>query len=113
MTAFFIIVSLILNIVALMAIIILFLRQNKLLQVEENQKKTMNEMEELITTYLLEMKDENEHFIQRISGINNEKTLPVKSELKYVSSSKNTNFQLDEDVGENNSKQETGFFESY
>ena len=38
MTAFFIIISLMLNIIALLAIVILFLRQNKLLKVEETRK---------------------------------------------------------------------------
>ncbi|MBB6443868.1 hypothetical protein HNR53_000456 [Bacillus benzoevorans] len=61
------------NIIAMLAIVILFLRQNKLLQVEENQKKAIKEMELLINSYLLEMKDENEHFIREVKKIKDEK----------------------------------------
>lgn len=73
MLVFLIVVSLILNIISLLAIVILFLRQNKLLQVEANQKKTIKEMEELIHSYILEIKDENEAFIKKVKKIQNEK----------------------------------------
>jgi hypothetical protein len=80
MLVFLIIVSLILNIVAMLAIVILFLRQNKLLQVEDNQKKAIKEMEMLINSYLLEMKDENEDFIRRVKEMQDEKrNFPVES----------------------------------
>lgn len=80
MLVFLIIVSLILNIVATLAIVILFLRQNKLLQVEDNQKKAIKEMEMLINSYLLEMKDENEDFIRRVKEMQDEKrNFPVES----------------------------------
>lgn len=80
MLVFLIIVSLILNIVAMLAIVILFLRQNKLLQVEGNQKKAIKEMEMLINSYLLEMKDENEDFIRKVKEIQDEKrNFPVES----------------------------------
>lgn len=73
MTAFFIIISIMLNIIALMAIVILYLRQNKLLKVEVDQKKSLAEIEELMSSYLLEIKDENEQFIERVKGVNKEK----------------------------------------
>jgi hypothetical protein len=63
-----------LNIIALMASVILFLRKNKLLKVESDQKKTMVEIEELMSSYLLEMQDENERFIRRAKEINKEKS---------------------------------------
>ena len=73
MVGFLIIISLIFNVIAILAIIILYLRQNKLLQVEEQQKKAMAEMESLINSYLLEMKDENKRFIQRVKEMKDEK----------------------------------------
>src|SRR4051794_12621166 len=84
MTAFFIIISIMLNIIALMAIVILFLRQNKLLKVEVDQKKSLVEIEELMSSYLLEMKDENEHFIERINEINEEKRKLKQTSLNHV-----------------------------
>lgn len=56
-----------------MAIVILYLRQNKLLKVEVDQKKSLAEIEELMSSYLLEIKDENEQFIERVKGVNKEK----------------------------------------
>jgi len=78
MTVFFIIISFVLNIIAILGIVILFLRQNKLMQVEENQKKMVKDMEELMSSYLLEMKDENERFIERVKEMNEEQLSTYK-----------------------------------
>ncbi|WP_071395313.1 hypothetical protein [Bacillus tuaregi] len=85
MTIFFIIISFILNIISLMGIIILFLRQNKLVKVDENQKKTMMEMEELMSSYLLEMKEENERFINRVKDTNEKQFSNVNQLQKALS----------------------------
>lgn len=69
MDVFFIIVSIMLNILLLLAVVILYVRQNKLFGMEEMQKRTLKEMEELISAYLLEMKEENEQFINRVKEI--------------------------------------------
>ena len=45
MTIFFIVINLILNMIALLSIIILFLRQGKLFRLEDNQKRNIQEME--------------------------------------------------------------------
>jgi uncharacterized protein YdbL (DUF1318 family) len=84
MTAFFIIISIMLNIIALMAIVILFLRQNKLLKVEVDQKKSLVEIEELMSSYLLEMKDENERFIEQINEINEGERKLKQASLNHV-----------------------------
>ena len=55
-----------LNILALIAIVILYLRQNKLIKMDERQKNIIKEMEELISTYLLEMKEENNLCMDRM-----------------------------------------------
>ncbi|KAA9025851.1 DUF6115 domain-containing protein [Niallia endozanthoxylica] len=87
MTVFFIIISFIINIIAIMGIVILFLRQNKLVKVDENQKKTMKEMEELMSSYILEMKDENERFIKRFETMNkvqfSSNQLPEKASIPH------------------------------
>ncbi|USK57038.1 hypothetical protein LIS82_11380 [Cytobacillus solani] len=69
MTTFLLLFSLFLNVLAIFAIIILFLRQNRLLQVERKQEKMISDMEEVISTYLLQMKEENEAFIERVKNM--------------------------------------------
>jgi hypothetical protein len=69
MINFLLSLSLILNIVALFCIVILYLRQNRLLEVENKQEKLIKEMEEVISSYLIEMTEENEKFIDRVRGL--------------------------------------------
>ncbi|WP_066288960.1 hypothetical protein [Bacillus sp. FJAT-29937] len=69
MTTFLLLVSLFLNVLALFSIIILFLRQNRFLQVEKKQEKMIQEMEEVISAYLVQMKEENDDFIKRMGHI--------------------------------------------
>jgi len=71
MIAFLVTISLTLNILAFTIMAILFLRQNKLIEMEKNLKKPMIEMEELISAYLIQMKDENDRFIQRVTSLKN------------------------------------------
>lgn len=66
MSTFFIIISLILNVVSLFIILILYLRQNRLFEVEKNQEKLLKEMEGIISSYLLEIREDNEQFINKI-----------------------------------------------
>ncbi|MDZ5473453.1 hypothetical protein SM124_17200 [Bacillus sp. 31A1R] len=70
MTNFLLLVSLILNIIALFAIIILYLRQNRFANMETKQEKMLHEMEETISTYLMQMQEENEQFINKIIEVN-------------------------------------------
>ncbi|URM31688.1 hypothetical protein LLY41_14845 [Cytobacillus firmus] len=89
MTAFLLAISLLLNIVALLAIILLYLRQNKLMDTEKKQEKVLIEMEEVISAYLVQMKEENDDFISKLSKINvkndtsiKEKIIPVNLDKK-------------------------------
>jgi hypothetical protein len=70
MTAFLLVISLLLNGVAIFSIIILYARQNRLVEVEKSQERMMKEMEEVISSYLIEMKEENEAFINRFQQLN-------------------------------------------
>ncbi|RBP95274.1 hypothetical protein DFO70_103314 [Cytobacillus firmus] len=89
MTAFLLAISLLLNIVAFLAIILLFLRQNKLMEAEKNQEKVLVEMEDVISSYLIQMKEENDDFINKFSQINaknqsseKEKSIRLNTERK-------------------------------
>lgn len=68
MATLFIFISFMLNAVALFAIIVLFMRQNRLHEVKKQQEKLAAEMEEMMAAYLLEMKEENEKFINEFSA---------------------------------------------
>jgi hypothetical protein len=80
MTSVFLFISILLNIIALFFIVILYLRQSKLFEVENKQRKMIEEMEDVISTYLAEMKEENENFINRIT--NAEKSKGKKKESR-------------------------------
>ncbi|PAQ15908.1 hypothetical protein CD798_04085 [Bacillaceae bacterium SAOS 7] len=83
MTTLFIMTSLILNAVALFAIILLFLRQNRLFDLKNQQRKIAQEMEGMMDAYLLEMKEENEKFIEQLSqkaSVNEAKPSPVQEQ---------------------------------
>lgn len=95
MAAFLIIVSFILHLIAFLAIILLFLRQNKLLQVEKEQKKVIEELEQVIDAYMLEMKEENERFIQRVKKIQEEQV-----SMKHVPSTKTVTVDESRKTGE-------------
>lgn len=78
MTNILLLLSILLNIVALLCIVILYLRQNRFLQVEKKQEKLLGEMEEVISTYLIEMTEENEKFINKVKEL-------VKSQKSFTS----------------------------
>lgn len=100
MTNFLLLLSLVLNVIALFCVVILYLRQNRLLQVEKNQTKLLNEMEEVISTYLLEMTEENEIFIEKVREMTS-KTLP-KDTHKEASPEKNSaDVVLEEEIPQN------------
>ncbi|GLY10462.1 hypothetical protein [Pseudobacillus badius] len=68
MATLFIFISFILNAVALFAIILLFMRQNRLHEIKKEQEKLVADMEEMMTAYLAEMKEENEKLIKEFSS---------------------------------------------
>ncbi|MDQ0214274.1 Sec-independent protein translocase protein TatA [Oikeobacillus pervagus] len=69
MITFFIITSFILNAIAFLAIILLFMRQNRLVELRKDQEMMIRDMEEAMSSYMLELKEENEQFIKRLNQI--------------------------------------------
>ncbi|MBS4189258.1 hypothetical protein KHA94_03360 [Bacillus sp. FJAT-49705] len=94
MTTFLILLSIFLNILALFAIIILFLRQNRILEVEKKQEKMFLEMEEVISAYLVQMKEDNEDFIKRLNKIDLQSTHSSLTEINK--SNKNEEINSDQ-----------------
>ncbi|WP_141433441.1 hypothetical protein [Bacillus sp. 03113] len=66
MLIFLLLISFFLNIVAFFFIIILFLRQNRFIELEKKQERINSEMEDLFSSYLIEMKEENDEFLKKI-----------------------------------------------
>lgn len=59
MISFVVVVSIVLNCISLLAIIILFLRQNQYKEFEKSLKNLKKEFDEILQSYLLEMTEEN------------------------------------------------------
>ncbi|MDF1998683.1 hypothetical protein [Peribacillus frigoritolerans] len=68
MSAFFIFLLFVLNILTIFAIIVLYLRQNRLSMLEKDQKAVIGEMEQLLSGYLMEMKEDNETLVKAIKN---------------------------------------------
>ncbi|MBM7579884.1 hypothetical protein [Jeotgalibacillus terrae] len=79
MILFLLILSIIFNIAAFLSIYLLFMRQNRLISKEVQHEKTLNEIEQTFTGYLLEMKDENEAFLKQFEKISQS---PEKTEIR-------------------------------
>jgi hypothetical protein len=84
MTTFLLLLSLILNAAAIFAIILLYLRQNRLVEAEKKQERILGEIEEVFSAYLLELKEENNTFIQKMK-----KTKSIQ-ETKNLSNTENS-----------------------
>ncbi|MCJ7839666.1 hypothetical protein MUB24_01815 [Lederbergia sp. NSJ-179] len=56
----------ILNALLIFAVVLLFMRQNRLMEMETAQKKVQAETEELMTSFLLEIKEENQRYLSKL-----------------------------------------------
>lgn len=70
MTTFLLLLTLILNMATIFAIIVLYLRQNRLVETERKQEKIISEIDEIFSAYLLEWKEENDKFLKLMSSAN-------------------------------------------
>ncbi|MET3697957.1 hypothetical protein SAMN05877753_107192 [Bacillus oleivorans] len=71
MTAFFLTISIFLNILCLLALVILFQRQHRLQDLDRKQQHALQEMEDVLSSFLYEIKEENE----KLQGLLGKKTL--------------------------------------
>lgn len=70
MITFMLIVNFILIGIVILAVTNLYLRQNRLIETEKKLTSSFNEMENIISSYLFEMKEENETFLKRFKTLN-------------------------------------------
>jgi hypothetical protein len=103
MATFLLVISLLLNGISIFFIIILYTRQNRILEAEKTQQQFKQDMEAEISAFLLEMKEENEEFIKRFQQIsstfpsNNKRTsTKPKSELNNKAHPKGISDQVDD-----------------
>lgn len=82
MTTFLLLLSLILNAAAIFAIILLYLRQNRLVEAEKKQGKIISEIEEVFSSYLLELKEEHEKFIDKMKKTKTVKSSMIEKDLR-------------------------------
>lgn len=69
MVNFLLVFSIALNILALLCIALLFIRQNRLAAFESRQEKALEEMEEIVSSFIAEIKEENELFLDRVQRL--------------------------------------------
>lgn len=67
MITFLITISFLIHAVNLFALIILFQRQNNMKQTEKKMRQTAGETEEMMSAFLMELKEENEQLIKQLS----------------------------------------------
>ncbi|MFD4928306.1 hypothetical protein ACFWMS_05140 [Peribacillus butanolivorans] len=68
MLVIFMFLLFLLNILTIFAVVVLYLRQNRLSKLEKDQKAIISEMEELLSGYLMEMKEDNETLVKTFTN---------------------------------------------
>lgn len=64
------------NFLLLLIVLVLYLRQNRLIEVEKKQQAALSQSEELMSAFILEMKEENEQFISKLKTVQEWKSQP-------------------------------------
>ncbi|PLS16703.1 hypothetical protein CVD28_16640 [Bacillus sp. M6-12] len=108
MSAILIAFSILLNVLTIFAVIILYLRQNRLIGLEQKQKASQNEIEELLAGFMMEMKEENEELVAKIKELKKE-VPPARTAKSSIGLPRMTPEQplsegLGDSVGENRNK---------
>lgn len=83
-----------LNILLILAIILLYLRQNRFIEIEGKQRKIQEESEEILTAFILEIKEENEQFIEKINKMQQTINSLQLKEQKPSQSEENSHFPI-------------------
>jgi hypothetical protein len=92
MIAFLLIISFVLHMISFFFIILLYLQLSKVKEVEKRQSQLIKDMEQTVSAYLLEWKDENERFLKALSKKVNKRSgnTPKPSSISIDSSSSQT-----------------------
>ncbi|CAI9390872.1 hypothetical protein ACTQ5K_07075 [Niallia sp. Sow4_A1] len=93
MVNFLLFLSITLNLIAILSIVILYLRQNRFVDIEKEQKKNIEEMEEIISTFISEIKEDNEQFIEKLYSFQPKVIQQEKREEKEMDDATNVDFK--------------------
>ncbi|MGD6854593.1 hypothetical protein [Bacillus infantis] len=66
MTIFLLAVSLIINLILIFAVALLYMRQNRLFEMEKRQGQSFREVEDSIAAFIVEIKEDNEKLLRNI-----------------------------------------------
>ncbi|WP_409292322.1 DUF6115 domain-containing protein [Peribacillus sp. SCS-37] len=77
MTIFLLFFSFLLNIIAIFGIIILYSRQNSMLAGGKKQEEAVKELETILSSFVLELKEDNEQFLRDLEKAQTGKSSPV------------------------------------
>ncbi|KRG09742.1 hypothetical protein [Lederbergia galactosidilytica] len=69
MTSALIFLLFVLNAILIFTVVLLYMRQNRLMEMEKAQQKVQAETEELMTSFLLEIKEENQFFMSKLDDL--------------------------------------------
>ncbi|WP_226665658.1 hypothetical protein [Metabacillus litoralis] len=67
-TTILILISLLLHVVAFYFIVVLYMKYSTMKNLSDNQRKILEETENSMTSFLIEMKDENDRLIQQLTN---------------------------------------------
>ncbi|XQY93537.1 hypothetical protein ACNRWW_09105 [Metabacillus sp. HB246100] len=79
-TTILLLLSLLLHVVAFYFIVVLFTKLSSMKSVSDNQRKVLEEAENSMTSFLIEMKDENDRLIEHFRKQDSTNNLPDKEE---------------------------------
>ncbi|WP_243386886.1 DUF6115 domain-containing protein [Aeribacillus kexueae] len=82
MTTLLILFSFIIHILSIFAIIILFTKYQSIKQLEQSQKQLLQETEEALSLFMMQMKEENEKFINQLQVSDKKNPLPLRNEVE-------------------------------
>jgi hypothetical protein len=66
MTIFLLAISLIINLILIFAVALLYMRQNRLFEMEKRQGQSFREVEDAIAAFIVEIKEDNEKLLRNI-----------------------------------------------
>ena len=84
---YMIVITFLFSIAVAFAVLLLFIRQNRLLHLEEKYERLNDELNETITSFFIQMREENEQFIERFQQLNKTEYL-IEKENHAIKGSK-------------------------
>lgn len=82
MLPFVITIIFIIQVVLVLAVINLTLRQKRLLETEKSQERAVRELEETMSSFIMEIKEENDKFLEQLTHTKkNEKQVTTKEDM--------------------------------